>query len=76
MPMLPSPTLAILTVLLIAGLLIGWAWSKRLRHEEPETQFELEKLTNCRSCGSLIPEGVRRCAFCGAWQGDRHPENK
>jgi hypothetical protein len=39
-----------------------------VRRGKQEPQFELEKLTTCRSCKSLIPEGARRCAFCGAWQ--------
>lgn len=30
--------------------------------------IELEKLVKCKSCGSQIPEGARKCAFCGAWQ--------
>ncbi len=36
------------------------------RQEEPI--IELERLVNCTSCGSLVPEGVSKCAFCGALQ--------
>jgi len=53
----------------VAGL-VGLVLWLRISHQENVGQplIELEKLVNCISCGSLIPEGVRRCAFCGAMQ--------
>jgi hypothetical protein len=71
-------TLAILALATVVALLLGRAWwTGRLRQKNSEPIIELEKLINCKSCGSLIPEGVRKCAFCGSWQQQQPiPENK
>jgi hypothetical protein len=69
-------SIAILAVGVVVGLLVGWVWRhRRVPNNNREPQFELEKLINCGSCGSLIPEGARRCAFCGGWQR-YSPEDK
>ena len=48
-------------------LVLRW-FLRRRRPASVEPIIELEKLVYCRACGSMIPEGVRKCAFCGAWQ--------
>jgi hypothetical protein len=62
-----------LTIVIVIGAAIFAALLFRFlkeqnanRQEEPI--IELERLVNCTSCGSLVPEGVRKCAFCGAAQ--------
>ena len=59
------------TVIFVAALalllVIRWLLRRR-RALSAEPVIELEKLVHCRACGSMIPEGVRKCAFCGAWQ--------
>jgi len=61
--------LLILAFVSIVGLLATWVWwARKVQRESDEPEFELEKLVNCKSCGSLIPEGARKCAFCGSWQ--------
>jgi hypothetical protein len=53
-------------LIVLIGLIF---WIRRVRQKGDGGPFiELEQLVKCRSCGSLIPEGVRKCAFCGAWQ--------
>jgi hypothetical protein len=60
-------TIAALGIILLVGLV---TWLKRIRGRRGrEPIIELEKLVHCRSCDSLIPEGVSKCAFCGASQG-------
>jgi hypothetical protein len=65
---LTASQLVILVVLGIGTiavlLILAYLWRKRQWHEQVEPIIELEKLVNCKSCGSLIPEGVRLCAFC------------
>ena len=58
---------AILIAVLALFLVIRW-FLRRRRSVSAEPIIELEKLVHCRACGSMIPEGVRKCAFCGAWQ--------
>ncbi|OFX15381.1 hypothetical protein A3K71_00165 [archaeon RBG_16_50_20] len=58
---------AILIAILALFLVIRW-FLRRRRALSAEPIIELEKLVHCRACGSMIPEGVRKCAFCGAWQ--------
>ena len=53
-------------VLVLILLSLRLRKSRQLSSAEPF--IELEKLVNCKSCSSLIPEGVRKCAFCGAAQ--------
>ncbi|MGA3110278.1 MAG: hypothetical protein ABSD99_12650 [Candidatus Bathyarchaeia archaeon] len=71
-------TVAIFSIAAVVALLSGLAWWARiLRRKTAEPIIELEKLVNCRSCGSLMPEGARKCAFCGSWQKQQPiPENK
>ncbi|HKM75476.1 MAG TPA: hypothetical protein VJZ32_03565 [Candidatus Bathyarchaeia archaeon] len=62
-----------LVILLVIGAAIFAALLFRfLRARKTSRQgepiIELEKLVNCTSCGSLVPEGVNKCAFCGAVQ--------
>jgi hypothetical protein len=55
----------------VAIIILGTVLWLRKRHQPQEPSdpiIELEKLVNCRSCDSLIPEGARKCAFCGRWQ--------
>lgn len=65
----------VMIVLIVAAavmlilVLLFWARRRRLTNLA-EPIIELEKLVNCRSCGSLIPEGARMCAFCGVVQKD------
>jgi len=69
MPMVSPLTVAVLAVFLVLAMLAAWIWrARKVRMQDWNPPFELEKLANCISCGSLIPEGVRRCAFCGSWQ--------
>jgi len=63
------------TILLITAggavlvLIILFMWTRKRRQaKSAELIIELEKLVNCVSCGSLIPEGARKCAFCGGVQ--------
>jgi hypothetical protein len=67
--MIDSLTISItisITFILLVGVVF---WFRRIRQKESREPFiELEKLVKCRFCGSLIPEGARKCAFCGAWQ--------
>jgi len=58
---------AITSVGVLVALLFRFLRTRnKYRQEEPV--IELERLVNCTSCGSLVPEGVNRCAFCGATQ--------
>lgn len=56
--------LTLLAVIII--LVVIWHHTRLRGNTEPI--IELEKLVNCTKCDSLIPEGVRKCAFCGASQ--------
>jgi len=71
--MIDSLTISItisITFILLVGVVF---WFRRIRQKESREPFiELEKLVKCRFCGSLIPEGARKCAFCGAWQRQDH----
>jgi|GEM_PF-927560 hypothetical protein len=59
-------SIAILAVVVLVGIIF---WFQRTRRNELGIPvIELEKLVKCNSCGSQIPEGARKCAFCGAWQ--------
>ena len=58
---------AIFVAALAIFLVLRW-FLRRRRPTSVEPIIELEKLVHCRACGSMIPEGVRKCAFCGAWQ--------
>jgi len=61
-----ATTIAILGALIVIGLVF---WIRRVRRGRGGgALIELEKLVKCRACGSLMPEGARKCAFCGAWQ--------
>ena len=54
---------------IVFALLFRYFRSRSVRSVlEQEPIIELERLVNCTSCGSLVPEGVSRCAFCGAAQ--------
>ena len=67
--MVDSLTISLITLVAFTILLGLILWFRRIRHRgSGEPIIELERLIKCRSCGSLIPEGVRKCAFCGAWQ--------
>jgi len=61
-------------ILITAGgavlvFIVLFLWTRKKRQaKSAEPIIELEKLMNCRSCNSLIPEGVRKCAFCGSIQ--------
>ena len=59
-----------LMLMLISGVIVVLTliWFCTRRREELEPIIELENLVNCKKCGSLIPEGVGKCAFCGASQ--------
>lgn len=53
----------------ILVLIVLFVWTRRRRQTKSAGPIiELEILVNCWSCGSLVPEGVRKCAFCGAVQ--------
>jgi len=54
---------AAILVVLLFRLLKG-----RNANRQEEPIIELERLVNCTSCGSLVPEEVSKCAFCGALQ--------
>ncbi|MFI5449102.1 MAG: hypothetical protein ACHQ03_04965 [Candidatus Bathyarchaeia archaeon] len=54
---------AAILVVLLFRLLKG-----RNANRQEEPIIELERLVNCTSCDSLVPEGVSKCAFCGALQ--------
>jgi hypothetical protein len=60
---------AAVIILLALALAFGARWLFRVgRTKSLEPIIELEKLIHCRSCGSMIPQGARKCAFCGAAQ--------
>jgi hypothetical protein len=66
MDALPILVAAVAVVAVIVWLILRFRRTRAGMLAEPS--YVLEKLVNCMSCGSLIPEGVRKCAFCGAWQ--------
>ena len=60
-----------ITVITGIGVLVALLFRflrTRSKYRQVEPVIELERLVNCTSCGSLVPEGVNRCAFCGATQ--------
>jgi hypothetical protein len=60
---------AITSGVVVLVLIALFLWAKKRRQvTSGEPIIGLEKLVNCRSCGSSIPEGARKCAFCGAVQ--------
>ena len=59
---------AVFVAALALFLVLRWFLRGRRMAASVEPIIELEKLVHCRACGSMIPEGVRKCAFCGAWQ--------
>ncbi|MGO9644984.1 MAG: hypothetical protein ACLPY5_09580 [Candidatus Bathyarchaeia archaeon] len=52
---------------IFAALLFRFLKGRKTNRQE-EPIIELERLVNCTSCGSLVPEGISKCAFCGAAQ--------
>jgi len=58
----------VLGLVTLAAILVFLWWRRRLGLQQAEPIIELEKLVHCTSCGSLVPEGVRLCAFCGKEQ--------
>jgi hypothetical protein len=65
--MVDSLTISI-PILITFILLVGVVFRRIRQKESGELFIELEKLVKCRFCSSLILEGGRKCAFCGAWQ--------
>jgi hypothetical protein len=53
---------------IFAALLFRFLKGRNANRRQEDPIIELERLVNCTSCGSLVPEGVRKCAFCGAAQ--------
>jgi hypothetical protein len=57
----------VMVAAIFAALLLRFLKGRNANRQE-DPIIELERLVNCTSCGSLVPEGVRKCAFCGAAQ--------
>jgi hypothetical protein len=61
----------IMILILIVAVIVSLIWfyaSRTKRKANTEPIIELEKLVNCKSCESLIPEVASKCAFCGRSQ--------